>query len=434
MHFDPRAAKLLQPNEFLTVANCPGLRLKANKTARTWIYRYRSPQDGKIRQVKIGEWPAMPLADAIKQWGDKRSERNAGRDVAAEKRAERQAKQETKLLAVTVREICNNYLTGHIKAHRKQAGADEIARIFNTMLGKLADKHPTDVTRAAAFDLIASYKHIPVQAKRLRAELAAAWEYAYDSGRLAESVPNWWRQIMRGKLRSKGKKIKGESVGAGKRVLSEAETGELVRWLPNFSRLIEDALTLYLWTGTRGAEIMAIEGHEVTEEPDGLWWTIPKRKTKNARHAEATDHRVPLIGRAETIVRRRAQTYGSGYLFPTVTRAGEPTHSQQKIVSERVYYHQPYCEIRPEQSRPRLTVTRWGPHDLRRTVRTLLASLGCQSDIAEVIIGHMLKGVEGTYNKYTYDRERRFWLTKLNARLEELAAMTNVLPIRQQVA
>ena len=34
---------------------------------------------------------------------------------------------------------------------------------------------------------------------RLRTELGAAWDYAYDSGRLADSVPNWWRQIMRGR-------------------------------------------------------------------------------------------------------------------------------------------------------------------------------------------------------------------------------------------
>ena len=35
--------------------------------------------------------------------------------------------------------------------------------------------------------------------------------------------------------------------------------GELVNWLPNFSRMMTDALTLYLWTGTRGSEIVAMD-------------------------------------------------------------------------------------------------------------------------------------------------------------------------------
>ncbi|CAB3755878.1 hypothetical protein LMG29660_02706 [Burkholderia puraquae] len=60
--------------------------------------------------------------------------------------------------------------------------------------------------------------------------------------------------------------------------------GALINWLPNFSRNVEDALTLYLRTGMRDVEIGAMEGAEITIEPDGLWWTISKAKTKNARH------------------------------------------------------------------------------------------------------------------------------------------------------
>ena len=100
-------------------------------------------------------------------------------------------------------------------------------------------------------------------------------------------------------------------------MLSEAETGELIRWLPNFTSLADDALTLYLWTCIRGAEIRAMEASEITEERDGLWWTVPKSKTKGARHPLATDLRVPLVGRAEAVVRRRLAEAPKGYLFPS---------------------------------------------------------------------------------------------------------------------
>jgi integrase len=52
---------------------------------------------------------------------------------------------------------------------------------------------------------------------------------------------------------------------------------------------------------------------------------------------------------------------------------------------------------------------------------TLLAGMGCPAEIAEAILGHQLPGIQATYNRHSYDAERREWLTKLAARLEALA-------------
>jgi integrase len=151
---------------------------------------------------------------------------------------------------------------------------------------------------------------------QVRQEMGAAYDYGLDAGKLPENTPNWWRMVWKGKMpRSRGKKIAGKHVGATKRVLNEKEIGTLLNWLPNFSKTIADALTLYLWTGTRGGEIMGMEKGEITEEPTGLWWTIPKEKTKNAKRDNASDLRVPLVGRARLVVlRRREQT--TRFLFP----------------------------------------------------------------------------------------------------------------------
>jgi integrase len=425
MLFDARAAKLLKPGEHMILDSHPGLRLVCTASRRTWIYRYKSPVTGLMRQRKIGAWPAMSAAAAIAEWEKLRAARDEGREIAAEKRSNRAPLSATRSATIvpeqapySVRQICDDYLVGHIERYRKLKGANEVRRMFDTMLGPIGHLQPEEVTRARAFDFLNIYSAIPVQASKLRTELGAAWDYAYDSGRLADSVPNWWRQIMRGRLRSAGKRIEGKTVGTAKRVLTPNETGELLRWLPNFSETISDVLTLYLWTGTRGGEIMAIEGQEVSEEEDGLWWTIPKSKTKNAKRPGATDLRVPLIGRAKAIVERRRAQFGDGFLFPS-TATG---HIEQKVVQSGVYMRQPYAKTLPKMKRTRLPVTHWAPHDLRRTARTMLAALGCPRDIAESIIGHMLPGVEGVYNLHSYDAERRAWLTRLSDRLEELAA------------
>jgi len=423
--FDARAAKLLEPGEHLSIDGCPGLRLQATATRRSWTYRYRSPTDGRMRQTLIGIWPAMSLSSACAGWEQLRNDRARGQDPALAKRQGRQvqrdaavgARERQKRPAYTVRRLCDDYLRHHVDRLRKAKGAAEVRRMFNTILDSLAEVPAKDLSRAQAFDLLESYQDIPVQAAKLRAELGAAWDLALDAGRIPESAPNWWRQLMRGRLRSTGKRIEGVSLGAVKRALSDDEAGQLIRWLPNFSRTVSDVLTLYLWTVARGAEIVAMESHEITQEKDGWWWTVPKVKTKSARNPNATDLRVPLVGRALEVVRRRIENH-QGYLFPS---AGLSGHLEQKAVQTSVHWHQPYCKTRLEQARPRLPVTHWSPHDLRRTGRTMLASLDCPNDVAEALLGHMQEGIRGVYNRYAYDKQRRFWLNRLSAHLEQLA-------------
>lgn len=162
---------------------------------------------------------------------------------------------------------------------------------------------------------------------------------------------------MRGKLRSKGRAVQGVQAGPVKRVLSAEELGTLIKWLPNFSKAVADALTLYLWTCTRGSEIMAMEVSEISEETDGLWWTIPKAKTKNSWREHATDLRVPLVGRAEVVVRRRMDAAKGTYLFAS---RGKVPYMEQKSVGVAVWFHMPYSQSKPEDLRPRLPVTNLG--------------------------------------------------------------------------
>jgi integrase len=426
MNFDARTAKALEPGKHITFNNYPGLRLSASEKWRTWTYRYKSPVDGLMRQVAIGRWPAMSFPAAIVAWEALKSQRDAGGDPAIEAKQRRDNDRAAAALqqvqrsqgVYTVRRLCDDYLDGHIDRHRAHKGASEVRRMFSTMLGDFEQVPAATVTRAMAFDLIQRYAGIsPVQAGKLRCELGAAWDYAIDAGRLPETAANWWRLILRGRIRSKGKFIAGARIGTAKRVLSDDEIGELIAWLPNFSLIVADALMLYLWTAARGAEIVAMTGAEISSESGQLWWTIPKEKTKNARHRGATDQRVPLFGKGLEVVLRRKNLYGDGYLFPAQSPLG---HIQQKFISEQVYYRQPYCNIRPEQDRPRLTVSRWAPHDLRRTSRTLLAKLGCPDAVGEMILGHMLPGVMGTYNRHQYDEEKQTWLLRLSEHLEEL--------------
>lgn len=417
--FNARHAATLPPGSHLTIDGAPGLRLEATASRRTWTYRYKSPVDGRMRQQRLGHWPAMPLPAALAAWERVRALRAEGVDPVVQRRANRAAAgalaaRERHLVA----DLCAEYLADYAGTVTPKTWG-EVDRLFRTELASITDRPAASLTRSDAFDLLNGMRDRPVVARRLRQSLGAAWDHALDSGRLPADVPNWWRLVLRGKLPSRGKAIEGASVGAGKRVLDEAEVGALIRWLPNFSRDVEDALTLYLWTCCRGAEIVAMERSEVTWEADGVWWTVPRDKLKMRRNPMTVDLRVPMVGRALEVVDRRLAATTGRWVFPRPGRKSDG-HIGQKAIGVAVWMHMPYSRTRPEHARPRLPVTHWAPHDLRRTGRTMLAAMGCPAEVAEAILGHLPPGVQGVYNRHGYDAERRLWLTRL---AERLAAM-----------
>ena len=67
-----------------------------------------------------------------------------------------------------------------------------------------------------------------------------------------------------------------------------------------------------------------------------------------------------------------------------------------------------------------IDLTPWTPHDLRRSVRTGLSRLQCPRDVAEAILGHAAKGIEGTYNLHQYSEESRHWLQVWADHLDQL--------------
>jgi len=413
MHFDARAAKLLPVGNHMVIEGAQGLRLVRSSAGHAWIYRYKS-SEGKMRQIKLGQWPAMSIGAAVSALEKLRQARSQGADPAVEKRqarhAERLAVVERKDGPYTVARLVADFVAVASKS-RKPKGAKELARTMATMLGPISGMMPAQVSRSVAYDLIQSYASIPVQASSLRRELGAAWEWGHDSGRLSADVPNWWRLILRGKLASAGKIIGGVHQGVVKRVLSPSEVGALLRHLPHVSRLISDLITMYLWTGCRGAEIVQIEGREVSQESDGWWWTVPKSKLKMGGHPLSSDLRVPLIGRALAVVQSRIDLHGDRHLFPPLR--GKSQHVDQKVIGVAIWDHMPGCLSRPESVRARWPVSGWSAHDLRRTVRTQLSALGCPVDIAEAVIGHMPTGIVGTYDRHNYDAERRLWISRV---------------------
>lgn len=76
----------------------------------------------------------------------------------------------------------------------------------------------------------------------------------------------------------------------------------------------------------------------------------------------------------------------------------------------------------------------WTVHDLRRTARSLMSRAGVRPDICERVLGHAIPGVQGVYDRYSYEDEKADALTRLadlvTRIIENNVEPSNLIPLR----
>ncbi len=143
-----------------------------------------------------------------------------------------------------------------------------------------------------------------------------------------------------------------------------------------------------LLTAQRRAKITNMKWEDVAI--DGTW-TIPVEAREKGSGGALL---LPEI--AIDAIRSQPRITGNPYVFAG-NGAGPFTahHKRKQRIDER-------AKIAP-----------WRVHDLRRTARSLMSRARVRPDVAEQIMGHAIKGVEGTYNRYDYFDEKADALLKL---------------------
>src|SRR5262245_30607375 len=149
-------------------------------------------------------------------------------------------------------------------------------------------------------------------------------------------------------------------------------------------------------------------------DPDNALWVIPAHRTKSG-----TPHEVPLSGMAVDLLAALPRFAGDFVFSANGGRAPIKGFGKFKdTIDARA-----------------TALTNWRFHDLRRTARTNLASLGISPFIAELVIGHAQKGVHKVYDVHRYQAEKRealeFWARKVRDIVEPPPA--NVVAIKAAV-
>lgn len=407
-----------------------GLRVYKGKTGLTsFIYRYRSPIDNSLKKMKIGTFPEMSLAEARIELQKLKTQRRNGicpstnvKQLKIEVQNRIQVEKErVEIQKFTVKDLIELYLTNVIedrfvedartgsnkiiKGSRKPKGQDETRRtLYGDAVKVLGHLPAENITRKDIVQMISKIveRGAKVQAGRVLSELTLAYEYAIGLEKFKDEFAN---PALLAKSSLKQARVKLTAT-KGTRVLSDEELKRVLKWLPTsgFSEKHKQILMITLWTGCRTGEVCEAKWQDINLE--NKTWHIRASKNGAERFVQLSQQCVEYFSKLSN---KNLQ-----YVFE-IESSGKPI--LQKTITEykwkmknplKVAYSQKY---KPEQLWLD-DMPDWNPHDLRRTVRTGLSRLGCPAEIAEAVLGHSKKGIQGTYDLHTYEKECAEWLQK----------------------
>jgi integrase len=254
----------------------------------------------------------------------------------------------------------------------------------------------------------------PVMADRVLAALRKMfnWHAARDDGFL--------NPIVKGMARTKPRER------ARTRVLDDRELLALWRALArlentNYGPLCErkvfaGIVRLLLLTAQRRSEVGRLRSQEIDEE--GLWSIAAKR------YKTHTDHIVPLSQWSRRILERQAPFGSGGFVFTTTGDTPFSGYSKAKGRLDELMSEELAKIVGSDDGCRHAKIRPWRLHDLRRTAKTLMVRAGVRPDISERVLGHVIRGVEGVYDRHDYVAEKRSALEALSSFVQKIVGVS----------
>ena len=156
---------------------------------------------------------------------------------------------------------------------------------------------------------------------------------------------------------------------------------------PQVIQLIRDYVGAYAWrhgqrrTAARSGEVRGARWDEI--DLDSATWTIPAEGMKAGK-----EHRVPLSAQAmEVLARAREYANGSELVFPGPSGRAVTSAAYSKLLHENDIG----CV----------------PHGFRSSFRDWCSKTGQPRELAEHALAHVVKGVEGAYQRSDLFNRRR---------------------------
>ena len=434
MRFSDMMLKKLKPTEkkfYMREGGGFAIRVMPTGTI-TWLYIFTI--EGKRREMNLGEYPAVTLADARSKYSDAyKAFTKDGTNPAAAAKDEKEERRK----APTVKMLCEDYIEKHAKRFKKSWKEDE--RVLNReVIPIYGDRKAADIVKRDILRLLESIieRGSPGMANNSFQVIRKMFNFAVEKDILPHSPCNG--------LKLPTKKTPRE------RALSETEIKTFWDNLQAcaISNEIRNALKLILVTAQRPGEVIGMH----TSEIDGPWWTIPADRAKNGK-----THRVPLSSLsleiiAQAIAHTRktreipAEVEYSGFVFPCPhIKKNQSMERHALAIATRRNLTWPLTDNLGapvfdtdgnQVTENRFNIDHFTPHDLRRTAATFMAKSGEMDEVIDAVLNHSKQGVIKVYNQYRYDKEKQVALDSWSRKLTSITTGTqsNVIPMKRKAA
>ncbi|MDE0656775.1 MAG: tyrosine-type recombinase/integrase [Acidimicrobiaceae bacterium] len=362
-----------QPGRYGDGRGGHGLSLLVKATAngrwsKTWAQRIRV--GGRAVSLGLGSYPAVSLALA-------RERALANRQAVEEGRDPRRRH------AVTFAEAMASVVDLHRPNWKPTSNTEQqwrslLARHIEPTIG------PMPVADVTAADVVAVLDRVwdrPELARRTARRISTTMKWAMGRG-LRETDPTAAAVAAMPKLRHRPNHHRALHHSDLPDALNKIRASEA-------AAATKGALELLVLTATRPGEVRNATFDEF--DLDTAVWTIPA-----VRYKTGTEFRVPLSPRAiELLTQARSSTDGDALVFPSPVTG--------RAVSENTY-----VKLLRDLDIPT------SAHGLRATFRSWCSDIGVPRDLAEMALGHAVRGVEGAYARSDMLERRRTLMKQWN--------------------
>jgi len=347
--------------------------------ARSWLLRVTIK--GKRRQIGLGSYPDVTLAQARERARGVKDMIWQGIDPLAEKRRLTFAQAMEKTLEARTAEFRN-------EKHKKQ-WRSTLDTYAMPMLGNMAvsDIDVSDVLRV----LEPIWTTKTETASRLRGRIEAVLSWATVGGHRTGDNPARWRGNLDAVLPKPGKVAKVKHNPA----LSLADAADWFTDLRKRDGMATRALEFVALTAARSGEVRGATWAEI--DLDAGVWIIPAERMKAGK-----EHRVPLTQEAVALLKALPRMKGSDYVFPAA-RGGALSDMALSACMKRINEARDGGYLDPRSGRPAV------PHGLRSTFRDWAAErTEFERDMAEIALAHNVGStVERAYRRGDMIEKRR---------------------------
>ncbi|WP_298234423.1 site-specific integrase [uncultured Azohydromonas sp.] len=402
------------------VGGVPGLALQVAPTgARTWVLRMTV--GGRRRDMGLGGFPAVTLAQARDAAREARAKVKAGTDPIEEARAARSKLQAERAAALTFDQCATKFVKAHAPGwsnpKHAQQWTNTLQSYASPVLGELLVR---DVELSHVLAVLEPIWHTKTEtASRVRGRIEQVLDWATARGYRQGLNPARWRGHLDKLLPAPAKVSKVENCPA----VQVGQAGAFMCELKQREGMGARALEFLLLTAVRSQNVRAARWSEI--DLDAAVWEIPGDAVEGAskqRMKSGKAHRVPLPPAAVELLRALPRMADNPLVFPAA-RGAMLSDMTLSAVMRRMGF---------KDKDGRVAV----PHGLRSTFRDWAAErTHYPREVAEMVLAHAVGDkVEAAYRRGDLFEKRRRLMDDWAAFLSRVELPGVVVPLHSASA